>query len=76
MTSPTLDRITLYPVKSLDGVDVEEARVLPSGTLEFDCPGGSAFPAASDVVRYNEASLGDLEARTCLVLNASRLTRR
>jgi uncharacterized protein YcbX len=33
---PTLDRITLYPVKSLDGVDVEEARVLPSGALEFD----------------------------------------
>jgi hypothetical protein len=28
---PTLDRITLYPVKSLDGVEVAEARVLPSG---------------------------------------------
>jgi uncharacterized protein YcbX len=36
VTSPTLDRITLYPVKSLDGVDVEEACVLPSGGLEFD----------------------------------------
>jgi uncharacterized protein len=36
VTSPTLDRITLYPVKSLDGVDVEEAHVLPSGGLEFD----------------------------------------
>ncbi|MEI6240658.1 MAG: MOSC N-terminal beta barrel domain-containing protein [Planctomycetia bacterium] len=33
---PTLDRITLYPVKSLDGVDVEEAHVLPSGSLEHD----------------------------------------
>jgi uncharacterized protein len=33
---PTLDRITLYPVKSLDGVEVESARVLPSGGLEFD----------------------------------------
>lgn len=33
---PTLDRITLYPVKSLDGVDVAEARVLPSGGLEND----------------------------------------
>lgn len=33
---PTLDRITLYPVKSLDGLDVESARVLPSGALEFD----------------------------------------
>ena len=36
MTLPTLDRITLYPVKSLDGLDVESARVLPSGALEFD----------------------------------------
>ncbi|MFM7034641.1 MAG: MOSC N-terminal beta barrel domain-containing protein [Planctomycetia bacterium] len=33
---PTLDRITIYPVKSLDGVDVEECRVLPSGALEND----------------------------------------
>lgn len=33
---PALDRITIYPVKSLDGVDVDEARVLPSGALEHD----------------------------------------
>jgi uncharacterized protein YcbX len=33
---PTLDRITIYPVKSLDGVEVAEARVLPSGGLEHD----------------------------------------
>jgi len=33
---PTLDLITLYPVKSLDGVDVPEAHVLPSGALEHD----------------------------------------
>lgn len=33
---PTLDRITLYPVKSLDGLVVPEARVLPSGALEND----------------------------------------
>jgi hypothetical protein len=33
---PTLDLITLYPVKSLDGVDVAAARVLPSGALEND----------------------------------------
>jgi uncharacterized protein YcbX len=33
---PTLDLITLYPVKSLDGVEVAEARVLPSGGLEND----------------------------------------
>ncbi|MGB8852792.1 MAG: MOSC N-terminal beta barrel domain-containing protein [Pirellulales bacterium] len=33
---PTLDRITVYPVKSLDGVDRTEAVVLPSGALEHD----------------------------------------
>jgi uncharacterized protein YcbX len=33
---PTLDRITIYPVKSLDGLDVAECRVLPSGALEND----------------------------------------
>lgn len=33
---PTLDLITLYPVKSLDGLAVPEARVLPSGALEND----------------------------------------
>ena len=33
---PTLDRITIYPVKSLDGVSMEAARVLPSGALEHD----------------------------------------
>jgi uncharacterized protein YcbX len=33
---PTLDRITIYPVKSLDGVDVAECGVLPSGALEND----------------------------------------
>ena len=32
----TLDRITLYPVKSLDGLAVAAARVLPSGALEND----------------------------------------
>jgi uncharacterized protein YcbX len=31
-----LDRITIYPIKSLDGVDVESARLLPSGALEHD----------------------------------------
>jgi uncharacterized protein YcbX len=33
---PTLDRITIYPVKSLDGFDVETATVLPGGPLEHD----------------------------------------
>jgi len=33
---PTLDRITVYPVKSLDGVEVAAANVLPTGALEHD----------------------------------------
>jgi len=33
---PTLARITIYPVKSLDGLAVEAARVLPGGALEHD----------------------------------------
>jgi len=33
---PTLDRITIYPVKSLDGMDVDQAVVLPCGALEHD----------------------------------------
>ena len=33
---PTLDRITVYPVKSLDGLEVTEARLLPAAGLEHD----------------------------------------
>ncbi|MCI0527581.1 MAG: MOSC N-terminal beta barrel domain-containing protein, partial [Nitrospira sp.] len=33
---PLLDRITIYPIKSLDGVTVTEAKILPSGALEYD----------------------------------------
>ncbi|MEM9003837.1 MAG: MOSC N-terminal beta barrel domain-containing protein [Cyanobacteria bacterium P01_F01_bin.86] len=34
--SPYLARIDLYPIKSLDGVAVEAATVLPSGSLQYD----------------------------------------
>jgi uncharacterized protein YcbX len=33
---PTLDRITIFPVKSLDGLDLGECGVLPCGALEHD----------------------------------------
>ena len=33
---PVLNRITIYPVKSLDGVEVATASVLPCGALEND----------------------------------------
>jgi len=31
-----LTRIVIYPIKSFDGIEVDAARVLPSGALEFD----------------------------------------
>jgi uncharacterized protein len=31
-----LDRITLFPIKSLDGVDVQSVTILPSGALQGD----------------------------------------
>src|ERR1700677_4537665 len=33
---PFLGRILIYPIKSLDGVSVKEARMTPGGILEFD----------------------------------------
>jgi uncharacterized protein len=32
----TLNRITLFPIKSLDGIDVPSATILPSGALQHD----------------------------------------
>ena len=33
---PTLSRITIYPIKSFDGVEVTQARILPTGALQGD----------------------------------------
>jgi uncharacterized protein YcbX len=44
-----VERITVYPVKGLDGVEIEEARVLEGGTLEYDRE-FALFDAAGDVV--------------------------
>jgi uncharacterized protein len=33
---PHLARIRIFPIKSLDGIDVNNATVLPSGALKFD----------------------------------------
>lgn len=34
--APKLSRITIYPIKSLDGIEVESSVVLPSGALQND----------------------------------------
>ncbi|MGM3309255.1 MOSC domain-containing protein [Anabaena sp. WFMT] len=33
---PYLAKILLYPIKSLDGIEVEKATILPSGALQYD----------------------------------------
>ncbi|WP_276272839.1 MOSC domain-containing protein [Haloarcula litorea] len=44
-----VERLTVYPVKALDGVDRERARVLPGGTLAHDRE-FALFDADGDVV--------------------------
>ncbi|MFC6991787.1 MOSC domain-containing protein [Haladaptatus sp. GCM10025707] len=36
MTTPRLDRLTVYPIKSLDGIDCEAATLVENGGLEHD----------------------------------------
>ena len=36
MTAPRVERLTVYPIKGLDGVDLEESRILDGGTLRYD----------------------------------------
>ncbi len=33
---PILDRILIYPIKSLDGIEIPQAKILPGGSLEHD----------------------------------------
>jgi hypothetical protein len=33
---PSLSRITIFPIKSLDGIDVKEVKILANGVLEHD----------------------------------------
>jgi uncharacterized protein len=34
--NPTLEKITIYPIKSLDGTSVNSAQISPGGALIFD----------------------------------------
>jgi uncharacterized protein YcbX len=49
MTTGHVERITVYPVKGLDGIALEEARVLEGGTIEHDRE-FALFDAAGEVV--------------------------
>jgi hypothetical protein len=44
-----VERITVYPVKGLDGIDLERARILDGGTVEHDRE-FALFDAAGEVV--------------------------
>ena len=49
MADPTLARITLFPIKSLDGVTVDRARLTPAGALAGDRE-FALFDAAGQVI--------------------------
>lgn len=49
MASPYLSRINYYPIKSLDGQTLQQARLLPSGAIEYDRR-FALFDAAGEVI--------------------------
>lgn len=57
-----LERITVYPVKALDGHELEVAEILPGGTVEFDRE-YALFDANGDVVNGKRTdAVHDIEA--------------
>jgi uncharacterized protein YcbX len=67
MTKPHLARITLYPIKSLDGVAVERAGVLANGALEHDRTFAIRDPEGRFVNGKRTASVHTLRS-TCDVI--------
>jgi len=67
---PHLAQILIYPIKSLDPISVQQARVLPSGALEHDRrfalvdQDGSVMTAKRSPLVHQIRSSYDLEART------------
>ncbi|WP_254862131.1 MOSC domain-containing protein [Halovivax gelatinilyticus] len=51
-----LDRLRVYPVKALDGIDVERATITPGGTLAHDRE-FAMFDAEGDVVNGSRTAL-------------------
>ena len=70
MTSPILSRITVYPIKSLDGVSVESTECLDNGALLFDrrfaiCTAGGQILSGKRSTAFHRLQASfDLEART------------
>lgn len=59
---PHLTRITLYPIKSLDPVDVAEARLLPGGALEWDRRWALVDPQGDPVTAKRTAQMHPIRA--------------
>ncbi|WP_181687008.1 MOSC domain-containing protein [Halorhabdus salina] len=70
-----IDRLRVYPVKGLDGIDLDTARVLPGGTLEHDRE-FALFDADGDVLNGKRTNrVHDLETdfdpdRTAMAVQA------
>ncbi|RCJ20987.1 molybdenum cofactor biosysynthesis protein [Nostoc sp. ATCC 43529] len=72
---PYLAKILLYPVKSLDGVEVESARVLDSGALEHDREFAIFDEQGRFVNGKRHAKIHLLRASYTSVLETSQFTR-
>ena len=78
---PQLSSITVYPIKSLDGVACTSARVLPSGALDFDRrwalvdPDGIWVTAKRTPLIHRIRAEFDLAARSVTLACPGTLTR-
>lgn len=70
MTQSVVSRITIYPIKSFDGIDVESANCLPGGALQYDrqfaivAADGSVLNAKRTAQMHQLAADYDLAAGT------------
>lgn len=69
-----LTRIMVYPIKSLDGVEVESVRVLPSGALEHDRRWALFDPQGGVVNGKRWPGVHSVRAEHDLAAGAVRLT--
>lgn len=71
---PRVASITVYPIKSLPGISVDAARVLPSGALEFDRRWALVDDDRSFVNAKRTAAIHGLDARFDLAVRQVSLS--
>lgn len=69
-----LSRITIYPIKSLDGVDVTTAEITPGGALQHDRRFAIFDPQGKHINGKNNAAVHRLRSTFDLVANTITLT--